>query len=262
MSLAQIIKTELYKNSHRKSSLILFLPMVLTVIVTLGYEHEVIELNLITGGSGTYSCMDFVFIVWNVLSGLGILGILMILFAALQFSGEIERGQIKFMLLRTGNRATVVWGKYLATVMMTVVFIAGTLFVSIVSYYLFLSGSSIGTGTFASTIDGFSTMNIWGSIALQIIVYLFLTGVTFLAGMFVNPFVTFMLTLSVMYAINYLAGAENRISRLLPNYWSSQMALNKAVQAIPVFTSVVAIVVLTLMLLSVTIMLFQKQDIK
>lgn len=40
------------------------------------------------------------------------------------------------------------------------------------------------------------------------------------------------------------------------------MALNKAVQAIPVFTSVVAIVVLTLMLLSVTIMLFQKQDIK
>lgn len=259
MSLAQIIKTELYKNSHRKSSLILFLPMVLTVIVTLGYEHGVIELNLITGGSGTYSCMDFVFIVWNVLSGLGIL---MILFAALQFSGEIERGQIKFMLLRTGNRATVVWGKYLATVMVTVVFIAGTLFVSIVSYYLFLSGSSIGTGTFASTIDGFSTMNIWGSIALQIIVYLFLTGVTFLAGMFVNPFVTFMLTLFVMYAINYLAGAENRISRLLPNYWSSQMALNKAVQAIPVFTSVVAIVVLTLMLLSVTIMLFQKQDIK
>ncbi len=52
------------------------------------------------------------------------------------------------------------------------------------------------------------------------------------------------------------------ISRLLPNYWSSQMALNKTVQAIPVFTSVVAIVVLTLMLLSVTIMLFQKQDIK
>ena len=179
MSLTQIIKTELYKNSHRKSSLILFLPMVLTVIVTLGYAQGVIELNLITGGSGTYSCMDFVFIVWNVLSGLGILGILMILFAALQFSGEIERGQIKFMLLRTGNRATVVWGKYLATVMVTGVFIAGTLFVSIVSYYLFLSGSSIGTGTFASTIDGFSTMNIWGSIALQIIVYLFLTGVTY-----------------------------------------------------------------------------------
>lgn len=83
-----------------------------------------------------------------------------------------------------------------------------------------------------------------------------------MAGMFVNPFVTFMLTLFVMYVINYLAGAENRISRLLPNYWSSQMALNKTVQAIPVFTSVVAIVVLTLMLLSVTIMLFQKQDIK
>ena len=107
MSLTQIIKTELYKNSHRKSSLILFLPMVLTVIVTLGYAQGVIELNLITGGSGTYSCMDFVFIVWNVLSGLGILGILMILFAALQFSGEIERGKIKFMYCLTDNSVPV-----------------------------------------------------------------------------------------------------------------------------------------------------------
>lgn len=100
MSLAQVIKTELYKNSRRKSSLMLFIPMLLAIVVTLGYVHGVIELNLITGDTGIYSCMDFVFIVWNVLSGLGIIGILLILFAAFQFSGEIERGQIKLMLLR------------------------------------------------------------------------------------------------------------------------------------------------------------------
>lgn len=111
MSLAQVIKTELYKNSRRKSSLILFIPMLLAIVVTLGYAHGVIELNLITGDTGIYSCMDFVFIVWNVLSGLGIIGILLILFAAFQFSGEIERGQIKLMLLRIRKRSTVVWGK-------------------------------------------------------------------------------------------------------------------------------------------------------
>ena len=35
MSLAQVIKTELYKNSRRKSSLILFIPMLLAIVVTL-----------------------------------------------------------------------------------------------------------------------------------------------------------------------------------------------------------------------------------
>lgn len=262
MSLAQIIKTELYKNSHRKSSLILFIPMLLAIIVTLGYANGVIELNLTTGGAGVYSCMDFVFIVWNVLSGLGIIGILMILFAAFQFSGEIERGQIKFMLLRIGKRSTVVFGKYLATVIVTVVFIVGTLLVSIGSYYLFISGSSMGTGTFASTMDGFSTLNVWISIALQMVMYLFLIGITFLAGLFVNPFVTFILTLVIMYGGNYLAGAENAVSKLLPNYWSNQIVLSSTVKTMPVLGSVFAIVVLTLMLLSVTIMLFRKQDVK
>lgn len=262
MSLAQIIKTELYKNSHRKSSLILFIPMLLAIIVTLGYANGVIELNLTTGGAGVYSCMDFVFIVWNVLSGLGIIGILMILFAAFQFSGEIERGQIKFMLLRIGKRSTVIFGKYLATVIVTVVFIVGTLLVSIGSYYLFISGSSMGTGTFASTMDGSSTLNVWISIALQMVMYLFLIGITFLAGLFVNPFVTFILTLVIMYGGNYLAGAENAVSKLLPNYWSNQIVLNSTVKTMPVLGSVFAIVVLTLMLLSVTIMLFRKQDVK
>ena len=69
MSLAQVIKTELYKNSRRKSSLMLFIPMLLAIVVTFGYAHGVIELNLITGDTGIYSCMDFVFVVWNVLSG-------------------------------------------------------------------------------------------------------------------------------------------------------------------------------------------------
>ena len=67
MSLAQIIKTEFYKNSHRKSSLILFIPMLLAIIVTLGYANGVIELNLTTGDTGVYSCMDFVLIVLNLL---------------------------------------------------------------------------------------------------------------------------------------------------------------------------------------------------
>lgn len=262
MSLAQVIKTELYKNSRRKSSLILFIPMLLAIVVTFGYAHGVIELNLTTGGTGAYSCMDFIFIVWNVLSGLGIMGILLILFAAFQFSGEIERGQIKLMLLRIGKRSTVVLGKYLATVIAAIIFIIGTLLVCIGSYYLFISGSSMGTGTFAATIDGFSTMSILGSIALQVLMYLFLIGITFFVGLFVNPFVTFVLAIVIMYAGNYLAGVENTVSKLLPAYWSNQLMLNETVSNASVVISICFIVILTMILMLVTTALFRKQDIK
>lgn len=262
MSLAQVIKTELYKNSRRKSSLMLFIPMLLAIVVTLGYAHGVIELNLITGDTGIYSCMDFVFIVWNVLSGLGIIGILLILFAAFQFSGEIERGQIKLMLLRIRKRSTVVWGKYLAVIIATVIFVVGTILVCIGSYYLFVSGLPMGTGTFASAMDGFSTINVLSSIALQMMMYLLLISITFFVGLFANPFVTFILTIVMMYAGNYLAGAENFVSRLFPNYWSNQIILDGTASTIPVLTSVFVIVVLTVILMSVTTMFFGKQDIK
>lgn len=262
MSLAQVIKTELYKNSRRKSSLMLFIPMLLAIIVTFGYAHGVIELDLTTGSTGVYSCMDFVFIVWNVLSGLGIIGILLILFAAFQFSGEIERGQIKLMLLRIGKRSTIIWGKYLATIIAAVVFIVGTILGCIGSYYLFVSGLPMGTGTFASTMDGVSTINVWSTIVLQVIMYLLLISITFLVGLFVNPFVTFVLTIVIMYAGNYLAGAETFVSKLFPNYWSNQIILNGTVSTIPVLTSVFVIAALTMLLMLVTIMFFGKQDIK
>ena len=259
MSLAQVIKTELYKNSRRKSSLMLFIPMLLAIIVTFGYAHGVIELNLITGDTGIYSCMDFVFIVWNVLSGLGIIGLLLILFAAFQFSGEIERGQIKLMLLRIGKRSTVVWGKYLAVIIVAIVFIVGTILVCIGSYYLFVSSLPMGTGTFASTMDGFSTINVLSSIALQMMMYLLLIGITFFVGLFANPFVTFILTIVIE---NYLAGAENFVSRLFPNYWSNQIILNGTASTILVLTSVFVIVALAVILMLVTTMFFEKQDIK
>ena len=262
MSLAQVIKTELYKNSRRKSSLMLFIPMLLAIIVTFGYAHGVIELNLITGDTGIYSCMDFVFIVWNVLSGLGIIGILLILFAAFQFSGEIERGQIKLMLLRIRKRSTVVWGKYLAVIIATVVFIVGTILVCIGSYYLFVSDLPMGTGTFASAMDGFSTINVLSSIALQMMMYLLLISITFFVGLFANPFVTFILTIVMMYAGNYLAGAENFVSRLFPNYWSNQIILNGTASTILVLTAVFVIVALAVILMLVTTMFFGKQDIK
>jgi ABC-type transport system involved in multi-copper enzyme maturation permease subunit len=262
MSLAQVIKTELYKSSRRKSSLMLFIPMLLAIIVTFGYAHGVIDLNLTTKGMRVYSCMDFIFIVWNVLSGLGIIGIVLLLFAAFQFSGEIDCGQVKLMLLRIGKRSTVVFGKYLATVIASVVSIIVTFVICIVSYYMFVATTAMGTGTFASTIDGLSSLAICEIIGLQILMYLLLISITFLVGLFANPFITFVLAIVVMYIGNYLAGSENMISKLLPVYWSNQLMLNETVSAIWMSSSVCITCILIVFIMVMASLIFQRQDVK
>lgn len=262
MSFIQIIKTELYKNSHRKSSMMLFIPMILAVLITFGYSQGFIKLNLTVGTGETYSCMDFIFIVWNVLSGLGIIGILLILFAAFQFSGEIERGQIKLMLLRIGKRDTVIIGKYVSTVIAAVVSILGVLVSIGVSYYLLVASSNMGTGTFASTISGVSTLNICASLGLQILMYFILISITFLVGLFANPFITFILTMIFLYAGNYMGGSTNSIAKLLPIYWSNQLMITGKASVLQSVVSICFTVVITFCILSATIMIFRKRDIK
>lgn len=262
MSLKRVIKTEIYKNTHRKSSFILLIPMLLAVLVSLGYANGFVKLNLTVGGGNVYSCMDFVFIIWNVLSGLGIMGILLILFSSFQFSGEIEGGQIKMELLRIGKRGTVVIGKYIAVMVVAATVILGTVLGCMVSYYVFVAHSALGTGTFSSTIEGISNADIVLTLALQVVMYLIIIAVCFFVGLKAGPFVTFILTMVVMYAGNYMAGAENSLAKLIPLYWSTKMMMSGEVRMIPALGSVVLVLIFTIMLMFLTIFMFQKKDIK
>ena len=262
MGLKQVIKTELYKNTHRKSSFILLIPMILAVLISFGYAQGFIKLNLTVGAGGRYSCMDFVFIVWNVLSGLGIMGILLILFAAFQFSGEIEHGQIKMELLRIGKRRTVVAGKYAAVMIVAAVTIAGTILACMASYYLFVSNSSLGYGTFVSTIENLSTLEIVVSMLLQAVIYFALTAVCFLIGIKTGPFVTFILTMVIMYTVNYMAGVENTVAKFIPSYWGNQLMVNGNVPWMQIALSVVTSLLFSALLLFLMVYVFSKKDIK
>lgn len=262
MSLIQVIKTELYKSNHRKSSLMLLIPMLLAFVISLGYSQGMVKLDLMAPGNDAYSCMDFVLIVWMVLSGLGIMGILLILFSAFQFSGEIERGQIKLMLLRIGKRSNVILGKYLAALIVVCITVAGTLLVCVGSYYLFVSGSTVGTGTFNATIAGLSTLDVFISIGLQALMYLVLIGLTFLIGIYANPFVTFIITMVFLYVGNYFISSENLIAKLLPSYWSNQLILNGTAPFSQITMSVFAVILLSAIILMVSMTVFQKKDVK
>lgn len=262
MSFIRVIKTELYKNFHRKSSLILCIPMLLAVVITFGFSKGVVNLSLTTSDMAGYSCMDFLFIIWNVLSGLGIIGLLLILFSSFQFSGEIEHGQIKLMLLRIGKRKNVVIGKYLASVIVGGVSIIGTLLVCILSYYLLIARTDMGTGTFSAAIEGLSTAEIFESIGLQCLMYLVYTAISFAIGIYANLFITFILTVVVMYAGNYLAGTDNFIAKLFPNYWGSQLITTGSAQTSGTVGAVGFTIVLMFSILAFAVFAFKKRDVR
>lgn len=262
MSLIRVIKAELYKNFHRKSSLILCIPMLLAVVITFGFSKGVVNLSLTTGEMAGYSCVDFLFIIWNVLSGLGIIGLLLILFSSFQFSGEIEHGQIKLMLLRIGKRKNVVAGKYLASVIVGAISIIGTLLVCVLSYYLLIARTDMGTGTFFATIEGLSTAEVFEGIGLQCLMYLVFAAISFVIGIYANPFITLILTVVVMYGANYLSGTSNFVAKLLPNYWGNQLVISGTAPIAGTTGSICFTIALVFCILILVVFAFKKKDIR
>ncbi len=259
MSFIRVIKTELYKNFHRKSSLILCIPMLLTVVIAFGFSKGVVNLSLTTGDMAGYSCMDFLFVIWNVLSGLGIIGLLLILFSSFQFSGEIEHGQIKVMLLRIGKRKNVVTGKYLASVIAGGISIIGTLLVCVLSYYVLIARTDMGTGSFGATIEGLSTAEIFETIGLQCLMYLLFSAISFVIGIYANPFITFILTVIVMYGANDLSGTNNFIAKLFPNYWGNQLITNRTASVEGAIGSICLYFALVFCIIAIVVFAFKKE---
>ncbi len=98
--------------------------------------------------------------------------------------------------------------------------------------------------------------------SLQMLMYVPLTAITFLIGLFANPFVTFILTMVVMYAVNYMAGSEGFAAELLPSYWSNQILLKQNEPEFQGLISAGAAIVLTVAVIRAVMVLFQRKDIK
>ena len=157
MQFTNVIKSELYKNFCRKSTCILLIPVLLSFLITLGFRTGAVSLSMTGNSSETLSCMDYLFMNWMVLSSSGIIGLLFLLFAVFQFSGEIERGQIKFFLLRSHSRAGVLFGKYFSTVIVSALSAAFAFAGTVFFYYMMIGSSSQGNGSFAASAGGLTT---------------------------------------------------------------------------------------------------------
>lgn len=259
MEIWTIYKMEILKTLKRKNSLILLIPSILVVIMSFALSTGGLTL---TGDGLTensqFACLDFINTLWAFFSMLGIWGILLILVAAFQFSGEVSSGQIKMTLLRVGKRGRVIVAKFLA--LMTVTACAFILFTLVIagSFYLFIAESSIGNGHFQS-----GMIELPEVLASILFIFLHLSlfmAVTFLAGLYLSPFTTFVTALIGMFVVNYLIGA-NTFSFLKYSALSvsNNLIAGKAEHLLPALLSTLAIISLFLALAS---LLFKRVDIK
>lgn len=206
MRIFEVYKMEMYKMFKRKNSLILVIPSLLALLIILGYKSGAVKITSEEALVTAYSCLDFFGVIWSFLSGLGIIGILIILLASFQFSGEVNEGQIKMMVLRVGKREKIIFGKLLSMITMIVISIGLLFIVSTAGYYMFISSSDLGTGTFLGTI---SEKALIFSLLSTVITLIFLVTITYVIGVNMNMFMTFIITLVVMYVGKYLSGLEN-----------------------------------------------------
>lgn len=258
MSSILVFRTECYKILHRRQSLILLLPALLAFLIVLGQAHGVITLAASTASaqSGT-TLLDTVFLVWSVESGLGFVGLLCllcVLFASLSFAGEREGGQIKLALLRIGKRRDVVLGKFLAIVIVSFASILLTLAASALGYLFFApEGQRVLSG---ACIYGLSLATFAVNLGLNLLELLLLLALTFLLGLYAGPFVTFVLTMIVLYGASTLAGGTNLFARLLPLHWANTLILGE--NAAGAIWSVLFAVISSFVLLALTTMRAQR----
>lgn len=261
MELSQIIKTELYKITHRKSSAILLIPALVSAVLSVSAGKGVLTLTT-SGSTGTFSCMDFTFMIWTVLNGLGIGTMIFMLFAVMQFSSEIERGQIKILLLRTGRRGSVLIGKFLAVMIMVFVSAVSVIAVTMLCYQLLIAGSELGTGTFSATLEGISNGDMAVSFLLQILTCMFWMTLTFLIGLYTGTFVSFVIAMIGMYLGNYLVSMEHPATHWFAGYQAGELISGKAVTAGELALSIVCTFGAGCVIIFMAALLLQKRDIK
>lgn len=258
MTTLRVFRTECYKIFHRRQSLLLLLPALVAFVMVLGYSRGIITLSVTTAGAQAgATLLDVVFMVWSVENGLGLVGLLCVLFAALAFASERENGQIKLALLRIGKRRHVVLGKFLAVVCACLGSILLLLAAAALGHLLF---APEGQRLAGASIYGLTPLTFAENLALNLLELVMLLALTFFVGCFCGPFAAFALTMVALYGASALAAGTSVCARMLPLYWANALLLDQ--RAADARLSVLFALIVTLLLLFATVQLFRHQDVR
>ncbi|OPJ57601.1 hypothetical protein [Clostridium oryzae] len=248
----------------RKTCWILLIPSILAFIVSFAVRSGAVKISADTAVKNQMlSCMDYTVFIWEFLSELGIMGILFILVASSQFSSELERGQIKMLLLRVGKRSQIVWGKFIAIITTFMISIFTLMVVTSTSYYIFIADSKFGNGKFALKAYGITAREIVLSILCAIVTFAFLTALTYCLGCRFNMMMTFVIALIAMYAGKYMAGLKTlKFMKYTSFYMENEFLLSKHISSSQSLIFGITSIILITALIKVSVVLFHNADVK
>lgn len=152
MSFFSVVKVELLKLYHKKTSLLLLLLLVPSVLFGIGMACG-LSFFVSDGGSGGVDAID------SSLSAIGfavnmmeqskyVLFLVIIILAALSFSGELENGQIKSEIIRICGRSKILLAKYTALLMLVYGAVFITYVWSLLIYAILVSRTDFASGLF------------------------------------------------------------------------------------------------------------------
>lgn len=261
MELLKLLKADLYKSICRRNTILLFVPCLIPLLFCIFAKMNVLTLSSGENVKEQLSCMEFTNVCWRLVSGIYIINILALLLGTFHFSSELDGGQIKNYLLRSGHRYHVIISKLMSLALQFLAMIVSFIVVSILSYYIFLVSTSYASREFIKY-DIFNTYSFWLYMTASFLRMVVLAALSFFLGLKLKPFSCFIIVFFISLAVRY-SGAIKVIPiyKLSPDYLLSRIDSIRT----PDFAAWISIIVLILYVVLFTgaaVFGFQKQDIK
>lgn len=162
--------------------------------------------------SGYFDALMFASINWNMLMMTGVTEIIFGLIAAHCLAYEIERGQLRGMLVRVCSRRKIFLAKVLAMITLIGLFVLMFFAVSILTYYLFIVNTPLGSGQLYSGIFSFSDVLMNGIYLIQILI---VVCIVLLLGLYFKAFISLMMGIGFITLLQVLLHFPG-ISKIVP----------------------------------------------
>jgi len=204
---------ELYKLFKKKIVWILLIVSLLPFLYAsaMYFNLSFISINV----QDKFNCIDYAYVMWNLIIILGLPTIMYLLIGSNTVSSELEGGQMRMLLTRICSRKKLLVYKFLAISTLVSIFCITCLITSTVAYYLFVVKTSYANGMFLSE----DTLAIISSVLLSNLEILFLIALTFLFGIRMKSYSTFLVTLGIFIVLK-IFGNVPYLKVIMPGYIS------------------------------------------
>ncbi len=197
MKLSRVYRLEMLKLIKMKMTWVLFiclmLPVYYGISIALNGSNVVVR--------GYFDALMFASINWNMLMMTGVCEVIFGLIAARLLSYELERGQLRGILLHVCDRRKIYIAKTAALFSLVALFLLAFYLICLAVYYIFIADTPLGSGELYSGIFSLSDILMNGIYMIQIIIVI---CVVLLLGLYFKAFISLMMGIGFVTLLQVL----------------------------------------------------------